>query len=74
MARVPDTQENVVQCICRGCPSYDDCMRGNNEILYCAREKSACEVSRDGCLCNECPLTSEFNLDQLFYCITGPAE
>jgi hypothetical protein len=40
MARVPDTQENVLKCVCGGCPSYNSCMSDHNEILYCAREKS----------------------------------
>jgi len=74
MAKVPDTQENVTKCICADCPSYNDCMRDKNEILYCAREKSACDVSRKGCLCGACPLVAEFDLDKLFYCIIGAAE
>jgi hypothetical protein len=50
MAEVPDTQENVQKCICGGCPSYDQCMREKDEILYCARERSNCEISKNGCL------------------------
>jgi len=74
MAKVPDTQENSLKCICGGCPSYDDCMRDKDEILYCARKKSDCEVSKNGCLCGACPLTSEFDLDKLYYCEIGVAE
>jgi len=74
MAKVPDTQENVQKCICGGCPSYDDCMRDNNEILYCAKEKSACEVPRKGCLCGACPLVAEFGLDKMYYCVMGAEE
>ena len=74
MAKVPDTQENVNKCVCGGCPSYTDCMRDNNEILYCAREKSGCDVTRKGCLCGACPLAAEFGLDKFFYCIIGAAE
>ena len=74
MAKVPDTQENTIQCICGGCPSYDECMRNNDEILYCAKEKSTCEVPRNGCLCGACPLASEFDLDKLYYCVIGAAE
>lgn len=74
MARIPDTPENVNKCICGGCPSYDDCMRENDEMLYCARKKSACEVPRNGCLCGACPLAGEFDLDKMYYCMIGPAE
>jgi hypothetical protein len=73
MAKVPDTQENITKCVCGGCPSYNDCMRDGKEILYCAREKSACDVPRNGCLCGACPLTPEFDLDKLFYCVIGAA-
>jgi hypothetical protein len=74
MARIPDTRANVQKCICGGCPSYDECMRNSDEILYCAREKSACEVPRNGCLCGACPLVEEFDLDKLYYCILGASE
>jgi hypothetical protein len=74
MAEVPDTQENVQKCICGGCPSYDQCMREKDEILYCARERSNCEISKNGCLCGACPLTSEFNLDKMYYCEIGAEE
>lgn len=74
MAKVPDTQENVQKCICGGCPSYDQCMRDKDEILYCARGKSKCEIVKNGCRCGSCPLTPEFDLDRLYYCATGAAE
>ena len=74
MAKVPDTEEYTIKCICGGCPSYDGCMRDNDEILYCAKGKSACEVPRNGCLCGACPLSSEFDLDKLYYCVLGAAE
>ncbi len=74
MARIPDTPENVQKCICGGCPSYDQCMRDKEEILYCARTKSSCEIVKNGCLCGACPLTSEFDLDKLYYCEIGAAE
>jgi hypothetical protein len=74
MAKVPDIKENVNKCVCGGCPSYSDCMRDNNEILYCAREKSQCDVTRKGCLCGACPLAAEYGLDKYFYCIIGAAE
>ena len=74
MAKVPDTPENVKKCICGECPSYNQCMKGNSELLYCAKEKSACEFDKIGCMCTVCPLTLQFNLDKLYYCETGVKE
>jgi hypothetical protein len=74
MAKVPDTQENIQKCICGGCPSYSQCMRDKDEILYCARSKSDCQIVKNGCLCGACPLTSEFNLNKLYYCEIGATE
>lgn len=71
MANVPDTPESLQQCICGGCPSYNQCMQDNQEGLYCARKKSACEFDRNGCICGACPLASEYALEKLFYCATG---
>jgi hypothetical protein len=68
MANVPDTPETLRKCICGGCPSYNQCMQDNQEGLYCARQKSACEFERMGCICGACPLASEYDLDKLFYC------
>ena len=71
MGRVPDSPEIMQQCICGGCPSYNQCMQDNQEGLYCARKKSACEFDRNGCICGACPLASEYALEKLFYCATG---
>lgn len=67
---IPDTPEMLQRCICGGCPSYNQCMQDNQEGLYCARSKSECEFERSGCICGVCPLASEYDLDQLFYCAT----
>ena len=74
VAKVPDTQENMVKCICGGCPSYDQCMKDKMEGLFCAKGKSTCEVNRQGCVCMACPLTPEFGLDKMYYCEIGAAE
>lgn len=66
--KVPDTMGNSRKCICGECPSYNACMQNNIESLYCAREKSSCEINRQGCICGECPLASEFILSELYYC------
>jgi len=74
MAKVPDTEEYLKKCICGGCPSYDQCMKDKTEGLYCARDKSACEITRNGCICGACPLASEFSLGKMYYCESGNAE
>jgi hypothetical protein len=74
MAKVPDNEDTLKKCICGGCPSYSACMKDKTEALYCARGSSECEIPRNGCLCGACALTSEFNLDETYYCETGAAE
>ena len=74
MGKVPETPENEEKCICGDCPSFNQCMTDNMEGLYCAGEKSSCEFEKNGCLCGACPLTSEYGLDKMYYCETGPAE
>lgn len=74
MATVPETEENLKKCICGACPSYDDCMKGKSEGLYCAGGKSGCEIAKNGCVCGGCPLASEYNLGKMYYCESGAAE
>ena len=74
MLKVPDTQEYLQKCICGDCPSYNQCMKDVPEALYCARGKSTCDFEKIGCMCPVCPLTSEFNLDKLYYCEMGASE
>lgn len=74
MLKVPDTPENIEKCICRECPSFKQCMKDNIEGLYCVKGKSTCEFDKIGCLCLACPLTSDFDLDKLYYCEIGVSE
>jgi len=63
--------ENRKKCICGRCPTYDACMKGNKELLYCFAGKSACPVTRTGCLCPSCPLTGTLVLSHAYYCVKG---
>ncbi len=72
--KVPDTKENLMKCICMGCPSYDDCMKKKTEGLFCSRGRSGCKIEEIGCICGECSLTSEYNLASLYYCSKGAEE
>jgi hypothetical protein len=73
MAKVPDTEENLKKCLCGGCPTYNECMKGKMEGIFCARAKSDCDLTKDGCLCGACPLTSQYGLNEMYYCETGAA-
>ena len=65
---VVDNEVNAAKCVCPGCPSYNDCLRGESTVLFCAREKSSCEISEQGCICGGCPITAEFGLTNYYYC------
>jgi hypothetical protein len=84
---VPNTKENMGKCICPVCPTYSSCMGDAAEKLYCAAGKSGCELVKDECICETCPVDKEFqltaNLDLMekmilkmnqFYCENGPAK
>lgn len=72
--RVPDTEENLAQCACPQCPTYDQCMLGNKERLYCSRGKTPCHLARRGCVCGECPVATRFALSANYYCGEGVAK
>jgi len=71
---IEDTKENSEKCICKSCPSKDECMNNDKEWFYCARGESKCSVSQKGCLCGACPITAEFKLTGHYYCISGREE
>jgi glucose/arabinose dehydrogenase len=70
---VPDTQYNNRRCICPNCPSYDKCMIGKMEKLYCAIGKSECIIEKKGCICGECPVASEHKISGFYFCEKGKA-
>ena len=69
--KVPDTEENLMKCICMQCPTYNMCMKDKMEGLFCSRGKSTCELKELGCICNKCPLWSEYVLNVLYHCVNG---
>jgi len=84
---VPNTKENMDKCICKDCPSYNQCMSDGREGLFCAVGKSKCEIKKENCICEDCPIDDEYrltiNLDLMertilhlnnYYCIEGPAK
>jgi len=84
---VPDTKENIEKCICKKCPTYNDCMSGGSEALYCSSGKSKCKIEEEECICEQCPIDKEYHLTSSldlmeksilhlnnYYCINGPAK
>jgi hypothetical protein len=72
--KVADTKENLMKCICMKCPTHNKCMKDKMEGLFCARGKTTCELEKNGCLCGECPVASENDLEGMYYCEKGAAE
>lgn len=68
---VPDTPENLGKCICGDCPTYNDCMLGGSEGLYCGRGQTGCDLTRRGCICDECPVRGEYGLRRMYFCVVG---
>jgi len=64
--KIADSEENKKKCACPFCPSYPhNC---NGEVLFCARDKSPCEIKVKGCICNTCPIYHEYGFKGLYYC------
>lgn len=64
--KVPNSEETRKKCICRLCKSYPhDC---SGEILFCGISESKCDIKAKTCLCNKCPVYSEYGLKGLYYC------
>lgn len=71
--RPDDNEQNASRCLCPGCPTYDDCMASKDERFYCSRGKSGCEPSPMGCICGECPVWAQYELNGHYYCVRGAA-
>ena len=72
--KVSNTPENNVKCVCDGCPTYDDCMEEKKQKLFCASGKTECQLNKQGCICGECPISSEFQLNDWYFCEKGVAK
>lgn len=68
---VPDTLENAERCRCPQCSVYNDCLDNNNELLFCSRGSTKCNIEKKGCLCLHCPNEIEYRLNSFFYCEKG---
>ena len=65
-------RENRGMCICEPCPTYNECMRADESLLFCVTGKSAnCTFEKKGCICPTCPVTKSLGLKKAYYCIKG---
>jgi hypothetical protein len=66
------TTENRKKCICGRCPTYNECMRADESLLFCLTGRSeTCTFEKKGCLCPTCPVTMDLGLKSAYYCIRG---
>jgi Protein of unknown function (DUF2769) len=63
MTNVPDTLENLKLCICGACPSFP-----KEGGLYCAPERAKYPVRRRGCICGDCRVFQQYDLQDSYYC------
>lgn len=69
--KILKNSKNLAACVCANCPSYNDCAKEKNELLFCSPEvgPGVCEYKMNGCICGPCPIHREYNLDSGYYCI-----
>ena len=70
---VEDSERNSSRCRCPGCPTHDGCMSENDERLHCSRDRTECDVTAHGCLCDGCLVWSENRLGGRYFCMEGTA-
>ncbi len=70
---VQNTAENAERCMCPACPTYNDCMSGAGELLFCARGKTDCAPTPVTCSCGGCTVWAVNKLNSYYYCMKGAA-
>jgi hypothetical protein len=64
--------ENQKKCICGRCPTYNECMRADEQLLFCVTGRAEnCTFEKKGCICPNCPVTTVLGLKKAYYCIKG---
>jgi hypothetical protein len=59
--------ENRGMCICEPCPTYNECMRADEGLLFCVLGRSAnCTFEKKGCVCPTCPVTKKLGLKKAY--------
>ncbi len=72
--KVPDNQDNSTMCLCYSgrCPTYNE-----NKLdgeLFCARGKHPKNPQRKKCICPDCSVWAQYQLNNLYFCVEGSAE
>jgi len=63
---------NRMKCVCGACPTYNECMRADESLLFCVTGKAEnCTFEKKGCICPPCPVTKILGLKKAYYCIRG---
>lgn len=60
------------ECICPICPTYTECAKNADELIFCVIGKSeSCITIERGCMCPECPFGQKYmiGVKYNFYCI-----
>ena len=72
-SRMKETAEKFKSmCTCPSCPTYTDCAKNAQEILFCAVGRSFVCISQEKeCICPTCPITDEMGLKNTYYCTRG---
>jgi hypothetical protein len=64
-------EQVAYMCKCGQCPSYTE--TGETETVFCTIGKSDKIKEKQGCLCEQCPLTNMLKLRWKYYCMEGSA-
>jgi hypothetical protein len=59
------------KCICTKCLTYNECMKGKQDALFCVTGKTGCAPVKKGCICVTCPVTPMMGLKNALYCTRG---
>ena len=63
---------NKSLCICPTCPTYNECAKDNEELIYCVLGKSiTCVTKESGCICPACEITEKMGLTKDYFCVYG---
>jgi len=59
-------------CVCGRCPTYNECMRENGEMISCINGRSpVCTFDKKACMCLTCPVKFSRGLRNAYFCIRG---
>jgi hypothetical protein len=72
MIKPKDDQKNLLECICEKCSVYSECNKSKAEKLFCARQKSSCDMdTKKMCICGMCSVYNQCKLEGGYFCRNG---